>query len=177
MDQETERALRALLDKEAIRDCFLRYMRGIDRLDAELICSAFHEGAIDNHTSEIRGSIDDLLAWWLPQQPGREATQHFVTNQTIDLDGDVAHVESYFFVFIKQKAHNEGALVGGRYADRFERRNGAWKIALRVVLPEWQADVDASNTGAVSRAGAATGSRDRSDPTYQRPLRDPPRAG
>lgn len=168
-------ALRALLDKEAIRDCFLRYMRGIDRVDADLIRSAFHPDAIDNHTRTMRGSIEDMLSWWLPQQAGREATQHFVTNQTIDLDGDIAHVESYFFVFIKQTGQNTGALVGGRYADKFERRDGEWKIALRVVLPEWQADADAQNTAIVARAGAAPGTRDRTDPTYQRPLQDPPR--
>lgn len=174
MDQTTERALKALLDKEAIRDCFLRYLRGIDRLNVDLIKSAFHDDAIDNHTRDVRGSVEGLLAWWLPQQAGREATQHFVTNQTIDLDGDIAHVESYFFVFIKQTAQNQGALIGGRYADRFERRDGVWKIALRVVLPEWQADADARNTAMVKKAGAAPGARDRSDPTYQRPLRDPP---
>jgi hypothetical protein len=173
MDQAMQTAVQALLDKEAIRECFLRYMRGIDRLDVELIKSAFHRDAIDNHTREVRGSIGDMLAWWLPQQPEREATQHFVTNQTIDLDGDIAHVESYFFVFIKQKAQETGSLVGGRYADRFERRDGAWKIALRVVIPEWLADADARNTQWVSQSGAAPGTRDASDPSYQRPLKNP----
>ncbi|HRE42349.1 MAG TPA: nuclear transport factor 2 family protein [Terricaulis sp.] len=173
MDQATERALRELLDKEAIRDCVLRYLRGIDRLDVDLIRSAFHEGAIDNHTRDVRGSVEGLLDWWLPRQAGREATQHFVTNQTIDLDGDTAHVESYFFVFIKKTTQNEGALIGGRYADRFERRHGVWKIALRIVLPEWQADADARNTAMVKRAGGAIGARDSSDPTYQRPLQNP----
>lgn len=169
-----ESALRALLDKEAIRACMLRYLRGIDRMDADLIRSAFHEDAIDNHTRDVRGSIDGLLEWWLPQQHTREATQHFVTNQTIELDGDVAHVESYFFVFIKQKAQDVGALNGGRYADRFERRNGEWKIALRIVLPEWQVDADAQNTAVVAQFGAVSGARDLTDPTYQRPLRNPP---
>ena len=177
MDQDTERDLRALLDKEAIRDCFLRYMRGIDRLDIDLIRSAFHDDAIDNHTRDVRGSVEDLLSWWLPQQPAREAPQHFVTNPTLELDGDVAHVERYFFVFIKQKSQNEGALVGGRYADCFERRDGVWKIALRVVLPEWQAEADARNTHLVSQAGAVSGARDHTDITYQRPLRDPVRKG
>jgi hypothetical protein len=173
MDEATQRALKALIDKEAIRDCFLRYTRGIDRADIDLIRSAFHEGAVDHHAQGVRGSVDDMLAWWLPQQAEREATQHFVTNQTIDLDGDVAHVESYFLVFIKQKAQSHGALIGGRYADRFERCGGVWKIALRIVLPEWQADADARSTAMVKQAGAASGARDRSDPTYRRPLRDP----
>jgi hypothetical protein len=173
MDREMETALRALLDKEAIRECLLRYLRGIDRTDVDLIKSAFHEDAVDHHTRDVRGSIEGMLDWWLPQQEGREATQHFGTNQTIDLDGDVAHVETYFFVFIKQTGENEGALIGGRYADRFERRGGVWKIALRVVIPEWQVVADARNTHWVSQAGGAPGARNRSDPSYQRPLRNP----
>lgn len=177
MDEAMRRALAALLDKEAIRDCFLCYMRGIDRLDVDLIKSAFHEDAIDHHTSSVRGSIDEMLAWWLPQQGEREATQHFATNQTIELQGDIAHVESYFFVFIKQKGQNEGDLIGGRYADRFERRDGVWKIALRVVIPEWRVQADARHSALASAAGGAPGSRDRTDPTYQRPLQHPAAGG
>lgn len=173
MNLATEKALQALLDKEAIRDCFLRYTRGIDRTDVELIKSAFHPDAVDNHARGVCGSIEQMLDWWLPQQPDRAATQHFVTNQTIDIDGNIAHVETYFLVFIKQKSEARGALIGGRYADRLERRDGAWKIALRVVLPEWQADADAGNTEWVSQAGAVPGVRDRTDLTYQRPLQNP----
>ncbi|HVY85584.1 MAG TPA: nuclear transport factor 2 family protein [Caulobacterales bacterium] len=173
MERDLERDVRALLDKEAIRECFLRYTRGIDRLDVDMIKSAFHEDAIDNHARGVQGSIDDMLRWWLPQQPSRDATQHFVTNQTIELDGDSAHVETYFLVIIKQKAREDAALIGGRYADRFERRKGTWRIALRVVLPEWQADLDARGTELVRQGAAVHGARDPSDVTYQRPLRNP----
>ena len=34
--------LQQLLDREAIRDCLMRYRRGVDRFDRELILSAFH---------------------------------------------------------------------------------------------------------------------------------------
>ena len=38
-----------LLDREAIREAMGRYCRGIDRLDVDLIRSAYHEDAFDDH--------------------------------------------------------------------------------------------------------------------------------
>jgi len=34
---------------EAIRQAALRYCRGVDRLDPELMLSAYHDGATDDH--------------------------------------------------------------------------------------------------------------------------------
>ena len=44
-------ALQSLLDREAIRDCLLRYCRGIDRCDEEALRSAYWEDATDCHAS------------------------------------------------------------------------------------------------------------------------------
>jgi hypothetical protein len=57
---------------EAIRQAVLRYCRGVDRLDAELMLSAYHDGATDDH-GVFAGSAADLCArvvrsqldtWW-----------------------------------------------------------------------------------------------------------------
>ena len=173
MDAAMETALGQVLDRQAISDCFLRYTRGVDRVDVDLIKSAFHPDAIDNHTRNIRGSVDGMLAWWLPQQEGRESAHHYVSNQTIDLDGDVAHVETYFFVVIKLLGQTDATMGGGRYADRFEKRDGVWKIALRVVLSEWRVTADASAMTALHQAAIPVGARGPGDITYQRPLEDP----
>ena len=175
MDPILEQQVRILVDKNAIEECLLRYTRGVDRLDVELIKSAFHPDALDNHTRAVRGSVDTMLDWWLPQQADREAQHHFVTNQTIDIDGDVAHSESYFLTFIKMSTSPAGTLSAGRYIDRLEKRAGQWKVALRTVLTEWQASVDASLTSEFL-PGLVMGlqRRDRSDPSYDRPLTDPP---
>ena len=67
-------------------------------------------------------------------------THHLLGNILIDLDGDVARVETLFTSF-HQRRDAEGQLwdetLRGRYLDRFERRVGAWKIARRVVV--WDA--------------------------------------
>ena len=38
-----------LSDMQCIRDAAMRYCRGVDRLDVELIKSAYWEGATDDH--------------------------------------------------------------------------------------------------------------------------------
>jgi hypothetical protein len=169
---DDDHTLRAILDREEIRDCLHRYTRGVDRADQELIRSAFHEDGIDCH-GPVTGSVDDFLGWWLPEQDAREATQHYLTNVVIDLDGDVAHVESYFFVTIKLLAREDLAFSGGRYTDRLERRDGEWRIAVRVVHVEWTATGDAPNMGAML-ARCHRGTRDRSDAVYERPLQARP---
>jgi hypothetical protein len=166
-------AIQQLLDRQAILDCLLRYTRGVDRVDEELIRSAFHEDSIDFHGPTIAGPIDDFFAYWLPKQPTRHRAQHYVTNHSIDLDGDQAHVESYWICMLKEKGTDSGNLIGGRYVDRFDRRDGEWKIARRVVVHEWKAAMDFSPM-AQFRGDEHWNRRDRSDPSYVRPLEGPP---
>ncbi len=63
-------------------------------------------------------------------------------------------------------------VLGGRYIDRFERRDGEWRIARRVLLLDWTGELP------ITRARSArlldvysTGRWDREDLSYQRPLR------
>ena len=62
--------------------------------------------------------------------------------------------------------------MNGRYVDRLERRDGAWRIAVRrctvdVVL---RADASVMKTEAFGRFGMIKGTRDRTDLSYNRPL-------
>jgi len=160
--------VRRLLDRQAIFDCLMRYVRGLDRVDEQLIRSAFHADAVDHH-GPVSGSVDDFLAFWLPVQENREVSEHYITNHSVDLDGDSAHAETYFLFFGKLEDDAVMRVSGGRYIDRFERREGEWKIALRVVISEWQMHADGEPT-VVLRQQFARGRKDRSDLSYIRPL-------
>jgi hypothetical protein len=85
---------------------------------------------------------------------------HYTTNQTIDLECDTAHVET------------DGAidLAGGRYIDRFERREGRWAIADRACLVEWMGELPRAS-GTVDLDRFPRGTWDRTDISYQRPLK------
>jgi hypothetical protein len=164
-------ALEELLAREQIRDCLHRYTRGVDRVDADLIRSAFHPDAVDHH-GPVAGTVDDFLAYWLPLQAAREASMHYLTNVTIDRDGDSAHVESYFTYYQKLEGQSEMTVSGGRYADRFERRAIGWRIAVRVVISEWAMLADGSPTTA-RLATRNRARRDTTDLVYARPLLGP----
>ena len=168
LDAMRLKALDEMLAREEIRQCLLRYTRGIDRHDTALVASAYHADAIDDHTDYIGPSsglgahanaVHDTI--W-------EAHQHFVTNTTIDLDGDTAHVETYFLVVGRRKQNTSTDIHGGRYADRFEKRDGRWAIAARVCVYEWSARAE----DAVAQLQSwPLGTHDASDPSYMRPLR------
>ncbi|HEX4518308.1 MAG TPA: nuclear transport factor 2 family protein [Gaiellaceae bacterium] len=169
MDEIDPSALRALLDRQAILDCLQRCTRGIDRLDEELVLSAFHEDAVDHHNSHT-GTPTEFVAWFWGRQEKRAGCQHYVTNTVIDLDGDTAHVETYFLATNRQEGEDVMDLSGGRYVDRFERRGGEWRIALRQVVPEWKLTGDCSKTATELVLRQSGGRRDGSDISYERPL-------
>lgn len=168
-----EKILRELRDWQEIIDITYRFSRGVNRLDKELLRSVFHPDAIDDHSFFV-GGRDDLLDWIDTVYTNISVTQHFVTNQTIDLDGDTAHVESYWFVANVGLEGVNVILRGGRYIDRFERREGRWAIAARACLVEWNAGTNGMAIPPdVMAKLRETGksAKDKSDLSYQRPLK------
>jgi hypothetical protein len=139
VDDDLERALRDVVAKQAIHDALLRYCRGIDRGDDALVLSAFHADAVDDHTGEaapVAERVPRVLA--KARRDGR-TTSHHLGNVLIAVDGEVATSESYL-VAHHRLVHDGRELdwvLGARYLDRFERREGAWRIAHRTVVYDW----------------------------------------
>ena len=157
--------LQQLLDRQAIADCVHRYARGIDRHDADLVASCYHPDAIDDHGSFV-GSGREVAEWAIASHQGAR-TQNHITTHHVELAGDTAHGQTYFLVVARSSA-GVVRYVSGRYVDRFERRDGEWRIADRLCLVESIAE----KAGADLRHWANSPSRqDRTDPSYQRPLR------
>jgi len=167
LDDKRLKALDELLAREEIRQCLHRYTRGIDRHDAAMVASAYHDDALDDHTDYIGPGIG------LGDHANRahdalwEAHQHYTTNVSIELDGDTAHVESYLIVVGRRFGNSQTDLHGGRYADRFEKRDGEWKIAARVLVYEW---CSRSEDAAAQLNAFPIGSHDASDWSFMRPL-------
>jgi len=171
MSASTDRTLQALLDREAIRDCLYRYCRGIDRLDEESLRSAYWPDATDRH-----GAYDGPAAGFIDRalQKLRVAGRmvHMLGNILIELRGDAAAAESYFLAFQENAAADGSAqetLLCGRYVDRFERRDGEWRIAARTVTYDWvRAAPLPSGLGAEAfGVRQPTGGRRPDDPIYQ----------
>lgn len=123
-----------------IEQVLRRYCRGVDRGDAQLIASAYHNNASDDHGS-FKGSgrefADHLVAAtkdrWL-------ASQHLLNQTNIEFAGDIAWVETYFTAH-HRLLDEQGATMletfGGRYVDRFEQHNHRWAISHRSVVYDW----------------------------------------
>ena len=165
--------LQELLDRQDIYDCIKRISRAIDRFDEELFVSGFHDDAVIDAGAFVETPRKVYAGGAELHEAGQVSTLHHLTNHSCEIDGDMAHAETYFF-YAGRNRDGGNWMAGGRYADRLERRAGVWKIAFRCTLLEWSGlvpesevplfvDVPDLETNGVS-------SRSREDPTYRRPL-------
>ena len=167
-----EAALQRLLDRQSIIDCLLRYTRGVDRGDWDLMSSAYHEDALDDHGYFVGRGVE--LAKWSAEfrrlNPSVRVVRHTLTNHTFEFDGpDTAHVETYYAADTVLDGDTPVLRTSlGRYVDRFERRGGDWRIAARVCTVE--ASGECGYLAPDAKAGFEAGRRDKSDVSYQRPL-------
>lgn len=153
-----------------IRQALARYCRGLDRGDFDLICSAYHPGAMDRGRQIADGPVEAFARFAVEKlDRPRIVGQHHITNVLIDLDGDHARVESYFLVFRPQlnpaSGADELAPTGGRYLDLFECREGRWRIAERRVIVDWAQQPVGREQLVHDVRGAAPGRRER-DPSW-----------
>lgn len=139
MDAAFEAKMRALLDKKDIEEVLVRYCRGIDRADIELISSCYHDNAIEEHGGLFTGPASDYVAKISANLPKAKIMNHMVTGVLIELEGDQATVESHLLVYSRMKKDGEkfDVLTLARTVDRFERRAGEWRIARRRLAWEW----------------------------------------
>ena len=169
LDEKALAVLAKLVDKQEIHDVLMRYCRGIDRCDEELLRSVYHPDATDNH-GQFNGTAADFIPWALQALRRDERTTHFLCNELIEVQGDTAHCESYLFAVHRRKTKDGTATkdltFGGRYVDRFERREGVWKIAHRQVILEWSRLDPVEESYPLEHS--VTGQRSREDAVYKR---------
>lgn len=169
MDTSDEllKEIREFRDRRDIMASILRYCRGVDRRDAALAKSAYHADAKDDHGHFI-GPAHDFIDWLIQSHDhtGWSALQHHVTNHTVEILGDTAHGETYY-IFVGRQGDNQIQVHGGRYVDRFERRDGLWAIADRVCVYEWGLTPEMAAWGL---ANQILGRREAHDISNLRPL-------
>ena len=154
---DRSQALARLLAKDAIREAVLRFARGADRSDLELMRSAYWPDATDDH-GNFSGNALKFTEFAIEVLKRFRITMHFVTNIAITFPTDgQAHAESYFYAYHEHLSKLGGGpamvtLVGGRYIDRFEERDGEWRILARVVTMDWSEHRPAAPLGAETLA-------------------------
>ncbi|MEV0972952.1 nuclear transport factor 2 family protein [Microtetraspora glauca] len=129
-------------DRREIHEVVLRYCRGVDRLDMDLVRSAYHPDAIDHHTG-FTGPVGEYLAWVEPKLRARArtgGTMHILGNHLVELYGDAAVSETYgTSVHWGEPADSARAnfTSGVRFVDHMTYRDGRWAIFERWAVREW----------------------------------------
>ena len=170
IDRET--AIDELLAKQEIRDALMRYSRGIDLLDADLVKSAYHPDAYDDHGT-FKGNAHEFAEHVIVGLSRLECTEHFLGNSLIEVEGDRAYSETYHVAYHRIPAGEDGVAKdftwGGRYVDVFERREGGpWLILHRTVVHSWSRIDDVADSNAEMAANFTHVARgDRSDLVYR----------
>jgi hypothetical protein len=169
---DREQQIQVLLDKQAIHEALMRYCIGIDRCDLPLVLSAFHEDAMDNHSGVEERAVDRFTrtvgsrSMWVCHNTG---------NVLIQVHGSSAASQSYFTAWhrLTHESRTYDWVIAGRYLDRFERRNGDWRIAHRTVVYDCErfdpvnTDRPAGHPSASFFERVVRGERSREDFSYQ----------
>jgi hypothetical protein len=162
----------SLRARQEIHDALLRYCWGIDRGDLDLVLSAFHEDARDNHSGVEEGAVERFTRTVV--QGASMRTSHQLGNVLIQVDDARASAQSYLTAW--HQFEFEGKIydwvIAGRYLDRFELRHGQWRIAHRTVVYDLER-FDEPGTKPVGHSTTSffdhvvRGQRSRADYSYQ----------
>jgi hypothetical protein len=166
IDDELRQRIEALEAKDAIRSCLHLYCRGIDRRAPEIVRQVFWEDATVEYGMFAGTAVEfatSISSWF--EAGGVGNTAHLLGNITIALDGSIAYTEAYLHAhhrLTNAKGTYYDSVFGGRYHDRFECRDGRWRIAFRRLVFDWfrdypdTGDWDIGSMG-VNRANATIG--------------------
>jgi hypothetical protein len=172
MPDQSQRMLQ-LLDKQEITEQIYRYARSMDRLDEPLGKACFWpEAKADYGAQMYQGTGHGFVEMCMAAHPHFISHAHQFSNILIEVEGDRAQSETYGDVTLRRRDES-GQLIDsrnlGRYVDRWERRDGNWRISDRRFL----LDFDQSGP-AIGALFETTGRRDRSDPSYFDPVAKKP---
>ena len=152
-----------------ISDALARYCRGIDRCDLASLKSAFWPDAVaDYGTGDVQAAkwCEDVIAALRTM----ERTQHAISNILIEQRDNDASVETYCRAYHEVKSPNGMVemMVGGRYLDRFARRDRVWRITKRRYVMDFNQNASSTSewkTG-IYAGLPVIGLRAPDDPSY-----------
>lgn len=168
----TNEHIASLIAKQEITEALGAYCRAMDRIDLDLARSVFHPDAIADYGAMFTGTGYEFVDFIGAVHPAMEAHVHHLGSISITVRGDAAGSEAYVLSRLRSRTEEGGIsdiIAHGRYVDRWQRRDGVWRISHRRYLHI----LDATQTIDAPMFPAG-GARDRTDPVYE-VLADPGR--
>ena len=158
--------LQALIDRQDILDVLHQYAHACDRSDEPRIADVYHPEARDNH-GQYDGPGREFAKIVCDGNAERDTMSHLMGQSQIKIFGDEAGAETYFNATLSRIEDGERYIdmMGGRYIDKLERRDGQWRIADRICTCEWSFTSKVENEWQRD-GGFVCGTFDKSDPSY-----------
>lgn len=129
------RRLSRWLDTLDIREALAEHNRAMAANDAERAGRVFLEDANEDH-GPVNGNARQLAVDFIANARDEYAvTVRHILDARVEVDGDRAISEAAWFNILQ--GGGDDMFYVGRYLDRWERRDGAWKIAARVTAVDW----------------------------------------
>lgn len=166
-----------LEDRAAISDVIAAYAHAIDRRRWGMMERLFHPDAqfqFGTVLGDWRGFVEQARAIIDPCL----ATQHQLGQIQFGFDGEKScHTETYMTAMhtvpagypvaevFPDKGKIYSAVVAGRYVDRFEKRDGEWRIAQRSGLYDWREFREVEGVDLSDTPEGAAGYHDERDPS------------
>lgn len=171
MVQPDSKKLQELIDKQEIMELSGTYMRGLDRLDSDLVRSVYHDDATDDR-GFFQGSADEFTSFAMGALREHHSNHHMIGQCNIDIEGNVAFGEIYFNAYhrVVEEGEEKDFIVLGRYVDRYEKRGGVWKIAHRSELNDACTTVPATDDWLKATPSALRGARGADDLSSKRDI-------
>ena len=135
-------------DWHAIETLIMTYAERVDLGDYEGVAALFeHATYRAEHGGEIasQDGAEAVLATFTTMvrkyPDGTPRTKHVTTNLMVEVDGDTALSRCYYTVFQQTDELPLQPIIAGRYHDRFERVDGVWRFADRLIFSDLIGDL------------------------------------
>lgn len=156
--------------RQQITDVLNRYARGWDRRDRDMIQSCFFPDSTHQHGGYegLSHAFTDIA---LKATEQVKKMSHMITNVMIDIVGDKAVSECQFLAYHRRPVKESPGedmdwFLKGRYIDKFENREGVWKIAHRRGLHDFSRSFIPADTSYDEKPADQMSQRGANDPLY-----------
>ena len=126
-----EERIRAVEDRDAIRELTARYCQLAVAGNAEAVTSLFaRDGIMESGDTREQGHVRLLVLY--KSSFGSLRPIPFIHNHVVELQGDRA--TGYSSIELRMVENGEAVTAAGYYEDVFEREDGVWKFAHRKLV-------------------------------------------
>ena len=133
-------------DADAVRALVIAYAERLDAGDLDGVAALFEHAVVRPARSgtelagreAVRRMYDPVILY----EDGTPRTKHVLSNHEVTVDAGAGTATSQcVFTVLGAATARIGPLLSGRYEDRFERVDGGWRFAERVIVPDLIGDL------------------------------------